>query len=62
MVCKWYDCCPMKRFYQAGKLDKKWIENYCFGDNLKCVRYKMEESGKNHPDNILPDGRIDKSL
>jgi len=27
MTCKWYPVCPMKRFYEAGKIDKKWIDN-----------------------------------
>ncbi|PNR98160.1 hypothetical protein X927_08270 [Petrotoga mexicana DSM 14811] len=62
MTCKWYIVCPMKRYYDEGKLDKKWIENYCHGDYKSCVRYQMEETGKYHPDNMLPDGTIDKRL
>jgi len=31
-TCKWYPVCPMKRFYEKGKLDKKWIERYCKGN------------------------------
>ena len=62
MVCKWFDVCPLKRFYEEGKLDKKWVENYCKGDHSRCVRKKMEESGIYHPDNMLPDGTIDKRL
>ncbi|MFW6134223.1 MAG: uracil-DNA glycosylase [Elusimicrobiota bacterium] len=60
--CKWYQVCPMKYFYHRGKLDKKWIENYCKGDWNNCVRYHMEERGAPHPDNMLPDGRIDNNL
>lgn len=60
--CKWYPVCPMKSFYEAGKLDKKWILTYCKGDWSKCVRYVMEESGQPHPDNMLPDGSIDTEL
>jgi len=52
----------MKFFYEEGKLDKKWIENYCHGNWKECVRYKMEEKGQYHPDNMLPDGSIDESL
>lgn len=55
--CKWYRVCPMKMYYEEGKLDKKWIEQYCKNDWENCVRYKMEESGIPHPDNMLPDGR-----
>jgi len=47
----------MKMYYEEGKLDKKWIEQYCKNDWKNCVRYKMEESGIPHPDNMLPDGR-----
>lgn len=61
-TCKWYDVCPLKRFYEEGKLDEKWIEDYCKGDYKSCVRYKMEEEGKPHPDNMLPNGEIIKFL
>ena len=60
--CKWYTCCPMKYFYEDGRLDKKWIEQYCKGDWEKCVRYWMEERGEPHPDEMLPDGTIDENL
>ncbi len=61
-ICKWYDVCPIKRFYEYGKLDKKWVEDYCWNNYLKCVRYKMEEKNLYHPDNMLPDGTIDENL
>ena len=60
--CKWYPLCPMKRFYEEGNLDKKWIELYCKGDWESCVRYQMEEKGAPHPDWMLPDGTIDEKL
>lgn len=60
--CKWFEVCPLKRFYEQEKLDKKWIEDYCRGDYLRCRRYKMEEKGIYHPDNMLPDGSIDENL
>jgi len=60
--CKWYPLCPMKRFYEKGILDKKWIELYCKGDWESCVRYQMEEKGEFHPDWMLPDGTIDEKL
>lgn len=62
MTCKWYQVCPMKRYYENDEIDKKWVENYCFANNKSCVRYQMEEEGKYHPDNMLPDGTIDESL
>ena len=48
--CKWYLVCPMKKFYEKGKLDKKWIELYCKGDWENCVRYQMEGKGRFHSD------------
>jgi len=59
--CKWYPVCPMKYYYEAGMLDEKWILTYCKGDWKKCVRYHLEEAGKYHPDNMLPDGSIEKT-
>jgi len=49
--CKWYDVCPMKRFYEQGRLDRRWVEDYCFHNGRDCVRKKMEEEGRYHPDN-----------
>ena len=60
--CKWYPSCPMKRFYEEGRLDRKWVELYCKGDWESCIRYQMEENGKVHPDRMLPDGTIDERL
>ncbi len=48
----------MKCLYEQGKLDEKWVRDFCWVSNKKCVRYEMEESGKSHPDNMLPDGSI----
>ena len=61
-ICKWYYCCPIKFYVDTGKLDKKWVKNYCLIDNHDCIRYQMEEKGVNHPDNMLPDGSIKKDL
>lgn len=52
----------MKKFYEQGKLKKMWIERYCKGDYKSCVRYRMEERGEPHPDNMLPNGRIREDL
>ncbi|MCU0473762.1 MAG: phosphatidylserine decarboxylase family protein [Bacteroidales bacterium] len=60
--CKWYQVCSMKVFYEQGKLDGKWIELYCKGAWLNCIRYQMEENGESHPDNMMPDGSIDEML
>jgi len=61
-ICKWYSVCPMHYYFDKGKLDKYWIENFCFGNWESCVRYQMEESWQPHPDWMLPDGSIDESL
>ena len=61
-VCKWYSCCPVKRFTDQGRLDSHWIKNYCLKENKSCVRYQMEEKGKFHPDNMLPNGKTDQTL
>ena len=58
MPCKWFQVCPIKRYVEEGKLDKKWIEEYCLGDYASCVRYRLEEKGIPHPDNMLPSGEI----
>ncbi|MHA1379414.1 MAG: uracil-DNA glycosylase [Candidatus Helarchaeota archaeon] len=60
--CFWYQVCPMKRFFEEGKLEEKWILEYCKGDYNKCIRKKMEDKGKYHPDNMLPDGTIRNDL
>jgi len=53
----------MKRFVEAGRLDRRWVQRYCLGDDwTRCVRYRMEEAGQYHPDNMLPDGTIDETL
>ena len=60
--CTWYPVCPMKRYHQAGYLEKVWIDRYCMGDWESCVRYQMEKRGEYHPDWMLPDGIIDENL
>ena len=60
--CKWYPACPMKRYFEQGRLDKKWVELYCKGDWKSCVRFEMEEKGIAHSDWMLPDGKIDERL
>jgi DNA polymerase len=61
-ICKWYLSCPIKIFVDQGKLDSEWVEKYCLVGNKKCVRYQIEESGADHPDNMLPNGTIKKDL
>jgi hypothetical protein len=61
-VCKWYSCCPIRLYYEQGKLDRKWVDEYCMGDWESCVRYQMEERQELHPDYMLPNGEIRKEL
>lgn len=63
-VCRWYDqTSGMKRAYDKGLLDKKWIENYCLNGSKNCIRKKrFEEEGYVLPDYVLPDGTIDEKL
>ncbi len=61
-ICQWYNVCPMKRFYEQGKLDRKWVENYCFRNGKNCKRLEMFQRGIPHSDYMLPNGKIDDSL
>ncbi len=61
-ICKWYYSCQIKQFVEEGKKNKKWTENYCLIGNKSGKRFKMEKQGINHPNNMLPDGKIMDSL
>jgi hypothetical protein len=54
----------MKRFYEQGKIDKKWVNTYCKSKSnwLTCIRYQMEENNEYHPDWMLPDGSFKEEL
>ncbi|RLI98696.1 MAG: uracil-DNA glycosylase [Candidatus Aenigmatarchaeota archaeon] len=60
--CKWYSLCPLRRFEEEGKISSIWKRKYCEGRWTDCERYKMEEKGEPHPDNMLPDGTIERGL
>ena len=61
-VCVWFNVCPLKRFYEEGKLNIQWLKDYCWGNFSICIRKKLEDKGLFHPDNMLPDGTIDEDL
>jgi hypothetical protein len=63
-VCRWYnETSGMKRAYDKGLLEKKWIEAYCRNGGQDCVRKKrFEEEGYVSPDYVLPDGSVDEKL
>jgi DNA polymerase len=60
--CKWYQVCPLRRFYEKRVIEKTWIELYCEGDWESCVRYHLEEKGEPHDDFMLPDGTLNSEL
>ncbi len=61
-ICYWYSVCPIRRYAEQNLIDEKWVEKYCKSEYWNCVRRKMEEEGKYHPDNMMPDGTIDDRL
>jgi len=63
-ACRWWDSTSgMKRAYDAGVLDKKWIDGYCLNGGQGCVRkQRFEEEGYVSPDDVLPDGTVDEKL
>ena len=52
----------MKFYWEQGKLESVWIDEFCKGNWKICVRYEKEENGIYHPDNMLPNGEIDENL
>lgn len=60
--CIWYPLCPMKRYYEKGRLEERWVREYCHGHWDSCVRFRMEANGEPHPDWMLPDGRLNEEL
>jgi len=60
MSCKWYSICPLRNLEKQGKISDKWKNKYCKTKNnwKNCKRYKLEQKGKSHPDNMMPDGSI----
>ena len=63
-ICTWYnETSGMKRAYDRGLLDKRWIEDYCFNGGRGCVRkWRFEQEGYVSPDYVLPDGTVDETL
>ncbi len=63
MACPWYSVCPLRRWERLGRLDEVWAQTYCkTADHWRnCRRYQFEEKGIAHPDDMMPDGRIDES-
>jgi len=62
--CVWYnESSGVKRAYDLGLIDRKWVENYCWKGGEGCVRKKrFEEEGYVSPDYVLPDGTISERV
>lgn len=63
-VCRWYDeTSAVKRAFDRGLIEKKWVEDYCWNVGKDCVRKRrFEEEGYVSPDYVLPDGTEDARL
>ena len=63
-LCVWYnETSGVKRTYDLGLIDKKWVENYCWNGGEGCIRKKrFEEEGYVSPDYVLPDGTISERV
>ena len=64
MVCKWFDVCPLRHFEKKNLIDNHFRLEFCESeDNWRtCARFIAEKKGREHPDNLLPDGHVNKSL
>jgi len=62
--CQWYDeTSAIKRAYNKGLIDRKWVENYCWNSGKNCERKRrFEEEGYISPEYVLPDGTEDLKL
>jgi len=58
--CRWYnETSGVKRAYDLGLIERKWVEDYCWTGGEGCIRKKrFEEEGYISPDYVLPDGTI----
>jgi len=63
-VCRWYnETSGMKRAFDQGLLEERWITEYCLNGGAGCVRKKrFETEGYVSPDYVLPDGTVDERL
>ena len=63
-LCVWYnETSGVKRAYDLGLIDRKWVENYCWNGGKDCVRKRrFEEEGYVSPDYVLPDGTISQRV
>ena len=62
--CRWYnETSGVKKAYDLGLIDKKWVEDYCWTGGRGCLRKKrFEEEGYVSPDYVLPDSTISEKV
>jgi len=63
-LCRWYDeTSAIKRAYDRGLIERKWVEDYCWNGGNGCVRKRrFEEEHYVSPDYVLPDGTVSEEL
>ncbi|MFW5866451.1 MAG: hypothetical protein ACOCX2_01455 [Armatimonadota bacterium] len=63
-VCRWYNATSgIKRAFDAGLIERRWVEEYCLKGGEGCVRKRrFEEEGRVSPDYVLPDGSESEAI
>lgn len=56
--CPHVSDCPLFAVFTMNAALAIWKINYCGGDHLRCVRYKLTAEGKDVPQNLLPNGKV----
>ena len=62
MVCPLIRKCVLRKFERIGRLSLKWEKDYCECVFWTCKRYHKLSMSVPVPNNMLPDGTIDKKL
>jgi len=58
-----YFSSAMKRAYDLGLIDKKWVRDFCWSGGNNCVRKeRFEKEGYASPNYVLPDESEDPKL
>jgi hypothetical protein len=63
-VCRWYnETSGVKRAYDLGLIDERWVRDYCLNGGEGCVRkMRFENEGYVSPDYVLPDGSMSEAV
>lgn len=54
--CPNLEKCPMFGKFRLQATSEIFISKYCKGNFEKCARKKMKDSGREVPEDLLPDG------